>query len=112
MDRHNEKCGCYLNSHKKVLPHAIPSTGRGETWAILPRPHFALAWGQLLHYQERLKYPDRTVTLIQHSGRYYVDNNTEINCSHIQFQRSISQKFLQSESSCIVRKYCDYTAKD
>ena len=50
----------------------------------------------ICHIIKRFKYSNRTVTLIQQSGRYSVDNYTGINClncSQIQFQRYNSQKF-------------------
>jgi len=54
---------------------------RKNNWGNLPWAHLARGprWGALLPYQKRSKSSNRTVTLIQQSGKYSVDNFTEIN---------------------------------
>ena len=56
----------------------------------------------MLHYQKRLKYCNRTVTLIQQSGRYLVDNYTAEIVLTFNLRGLILKNFLKSESSCII----------
>ena len=90
--------------------HSGPPT-RGGKWGNFPWAPPCL--GPLLHYQKKSKYSSRTVTLITTIRKYSVDNYTGINCwncSHIQSQRSNSQKF-PAIREFLYNKYCDYTAE-
>ena len=67
----------------------------GKTEVICPGPHLYYIINKIS------KYSNRTVTLIQQSGRYSVDKYTTEIVLTFSLRESNSQNFLQSEMPCI-----------
>ena len=65
-----------MQSEQLWLPQAVPRTTHGDL-AVSAQQSMA---GPLTEIIKRSKYSNRTVTLIQQSGRCSIDNYTGINC--------------------------------
>ena len=86
-----------------VLHMHRATDGGGATGAIYPRPH--LPQPATLS-QNRLKHSNRTVTLIQQSGMYFVVYYTTKIVLTFILRGLILKNFLQSESSHITNTDC------